>query len=568
MTSIIPGGLPSSIDGYQKLLNGLKALPPDLKWEETRNLCRMDLFFLLAFVLMRLDAMHPWIFQRCREVQAQPNGFLDLWSREHYKSTIITYALTIQEILKNPEVTIGIFSHTRPIAKAFLRQIKRELEANVVLKELFPDILWENANSQSPKWSEDEGIIVKRSGNPKEATVEAWGLVDGQPTSKHYGLRIYDDVVTRESVTTPEQIKKTTEAWELSDNLGTRDGIVRVIGTRYNLYDTYSVMIQRGAFTPRLHAATHNGRMDGKPVFFEQKVWDRKKKTQSRRMIAAQLLQNPLADEDARFMPLWLKPYEVRPRTLNISITCDPSLGRRKNSDNTAIAVIGYAKGGAKYLLDGYCHRMSLSQRWGYLRDLYNKWSAMPGVQNITVGYERYGQQADQEYFDERMRIEKIVFSIRELSWVRENDQSKEHRVDRLEPDFRNSRFYLPLSVWKDGRPHRWRADDDPESKSYQAVLWTPVADIIEAGGESITTTQQRAIDSGNDDLVCKAIKKVDNEKQIYDLTNRFIEEYLNFPFGEHDDLIDAASRIYDMEMIEPTIISKTSTDPAIYYDS
>ena len=44
---------------------------------------------------------------------------------------------------------------------------------------------------------------------------EAWGLVDGQPTSVHFMVRVYDDIITRESVTTPEQINKVTSAWEL-----------------------------------------------------------------------------------------------------------------------------------------------------------------------------------------------------------------------------------------------------------------------------------------------------------------------------------------------------------------
>ena len=47
--------------------------------------------------------------------------------------------------------------------------------------------------------------------------------MDGQPTSKHYRRMVYDDVVTRESVTTPEMIKKTTEAWELFRNLAPKE---------------------------------------------------------------------------------------------------------------------------------------------------------------------------------------------------------------------------------------------------------------------------------------------------------------------------------------------------------
>src|ERR1051325_9499999 len=179
-----------------------------------------------------------------REVQAAPDGRLDLWAREHGKSSIITFGLTIQDILRDAEITVGIFSHTRPVAQGFLHQIKRELETNGLLKQLYPQGLWAEPRRQAPKWSDEHGITVRRRGNPKEATVEAWGLVDGQPTGKHFSLRVYDDVVTRESVTTPQQGRKTTEAWELSDNLGVRGGRLRVIGTRYHLADTYHTMIE------------------------------------------------------------------------------------------------------------------------------------------------------------------------------------------------------------------------------------------------------------------------------------------------------------------------------------
>lgn len=181
---------------------------------------KADRFFLLTHLLRRPDAAHPWLYERCREVEREPDGRLDLWAREHFKSTLITYAGAVQEILRDPEITIGIFSHTRPIAKGFLRQIKTEFEGNETLKQLYPGILWQSPRKEAGKWSEDDGIVVRRKSNPKESTVEAWGLVDGQPTGKHFKLLIYDDVVTLESVTSPEMIAKVTNAWALSLNLG------------------------------------------------------------------------------------------------------------------------------------------------------------------------------------------------------------------------------------------------------------------------------------------------------------------------------------------------------------
>ena len=133
-------------------------------------------------LLRRPDVNRDWLFDRCREVQADPDGYLDLWARAHHKSTIITFGMTMQEILVDPECTTGIFSHTRPIAKWFLSVIKREMEDNQYLIELYPEIFWSNPSKQSPKWSEEGGLIIKRKSNPKEATLSAYGLVDGMPS--------------------------------------------------------------------------------------------------------------------------------------------------------------------------------------------------------------------------------------------------------------------------------------------------------------------------------------------------------------------------------------------------
>lgn len=562
---------------YCELAEAAWAWGGSLGWDQVEAwLGKADLFYFCSVLLRRADMQKQWIFDRCREVQASPNGHLDLWAREHYKSTVITFGLTIQDIVKDREITVGIFSHTRPIAKAFLRQIKLELESNARLFQIYPETLYQWPQKQSPKWSEDDGITVRRSGNPKEATVEAWGLVDGQPTGRHFRLRVYDDVVTRESVTTAEQIEKTTKAWELSDNLGMdaeKGGASRYIGTRYALYDSYSAMLVRKAVTPRIYPATHNGRFDGKPVLFSEAVWQDKLRNQGRTTVAAQLLQNPMADEGASFRMEWLRSFEVRPRTLNVYIMCDPSRGRSATSDNTAIAVIGIGAGGTKYLLDGFCHRMTLSQRWQSLRLMYHRWSEMAGVQHVEVGYERYGAQSDDEYFNEQMELEQrrglrnCFFPINELNWPREGGNSKQERVERLEPDFRNGRFYLPFNVLHEGKPSTWRVDTEIASRNFGVVEYQ--------AGAGLTRLQMQSVEGGSADLVCKPIIQRDpNAPGLregggrYDLTLRFIEEYSLFPFGMHKDLVDAASRVYDMDPIPPMAPSvMRGRDPVVYSD-
>lgn len=402
-----------------------------------RELCLTDLFFLLTRACKRRDIDRPWLFDRCGEVQASPDGYLDIWAREHYKSTIITFGKSIQDILFDPDnTTIGIFSHTRPIAKGFADQIKRELESNKFLIDLFPDVLYENPRAESPKWSLDSGLIVKRLTNPKEATVEAWGLVDGQPTSKHFSVLVYDDVVTRESVTTPDQIKKVTQAVELSLNLGASGGKRRFIGTRYHANDTYRTLIDRGTAIARIKPATSDGKVDGDPVFLSKQELDEKRRDQGPYVFSCQMLQDPLADNAMGFKEEWLKFYERLGDTSkwNKYILIDPASKKKKSNDYTVMLVIGLAPDNNYYLIDAFRDRLNLTQRAQKLFALHREHKPQ------AVGYEEYGMQSDIEHMKYVMEIENYRFNIKPLG----GSVSKEDRIRRLVPVYEQGRFFLP----------------------------------------------------------------------------------------------------------------------------
>ena len=110
-----------------------------------------DRYYLLIKLLGRVDMQHRWLCDRCREVEENPYGYLDLWARAHGKSSIITTAGIIQEIIRDPEVTIAIFSATKPLSQEFLAQIKNEFETNEDLKRIFADVLYENPRGRDQK---------------------------------------------------------------------------------------------------------------------------------------------------------------------------------------------------------------------------------------------------------------------------------------------------------------------------------------------------------------------------------------------------------------------------------
>ena len=174
---------------------------------------------------------------------------------------------------------------------------------------------------------------------------------------------------------------------------------------------------------------------------------------------------------------------------------------------------------------------MTHSERYAAIKGLRKVWMAMPGVQLVKVGYERYGSTSDLEYFDEMMQRDKDAFEIVELAWPREGPGSKIDRVQRLEPYFRAGRFYLP------------------------------------AVAKEETKAQARVKAEGQPFRVYSPTFRMDEEKRRYSLNKSLLDEYLVFPFGVHDDLIDAISRIEDIEAEPPLIIDERALEPEVFAD-
>jgi hypothetical protein len=62
-------------------------------------------------------------------------------------------------------------------------------------------------------------------------------------------------------------------------------------------------------------------------------------------------------------------------------------------------------------------------------------------------------------------------------------------------------------------------------------------------------------------------VKRRDHDGNVYSLNKGFIEEYLTYPFSAKKDLIDASSRLYDMEPVPPIIIDERALEPETFND-
>jgi phage terminase large subunit-like protein len=446
----------------------------DLSWV----LAREDLWFLTRYILSTKDYFnkgkdgiigYDWIFDRCRDTQFNSNRILDVWARFHWKSNIKTFALLIQEILKNPDITICIFSYNRPSAKKFLRQIQQEFETNALLRKLSWNSLLQgqiipDSMRDLPRNSLDEGITVNRLGNPREPTLMATGLVDSLEVGPHYQILNYDDVVTKDSVTSPDMIRKTTESWELSLMLSMPGSEFRYTGTFYAYDDTYNAMVKRG-IKPRIHPCYaldwENCITDPETEAFQKMAWH---------------FDQPVLYEDEHLRNLWNDLVgEDGPKTANMQLLCDPSAGLRlgfdredlrfydedprtigeegnkyilvdpanekKDSDYTSIWVLSANPDGILYAVDIVRDRMNLHERVQKLFQLHRRWKP------IEVRYEKYGMQADIEHIYYVQGKENYRFPIRKVPGPGQGIVAKDDRIERLIPLFKERKIYLPRQL-------------------------------------------------------------------------------------------------------------------------
>ena len=281
-----------------------KTDPKILEASVLRALILDDLWFVVYFVLGggRKTANHPFIVNACRMIEQGPKDFtLDVWSRGHFKTAIVSKAETLQHVLKNPEHANAILSFNKAAAKKILFELKETLQNSELLRLCFPDVIWQNCERDAPLWSWDEGLVLKRRSNMSEPTIGAWGLIEGMPTGSHFHRRVYDDITTQDVAKSIDMMEAIKVTFDSSQNLGLDGGHQRVVGTFYDHRDPLVYVRDKKNLdgTPkykiRVIPATDDGTANGKPVFISQEMLDNHK---GDRTFNCQQLCNPTPQSD------------------------------------------------------------------------------------------------------------------------------------------------------------------------------------------------------------------------------------------------------------------------------
>jgi hypothetical protein len=128
--------------------------------------------------------------QRCLEPGTKAAMFEP---RFCYKTTIATTGAIPWEVIRERDISIGLYHGVEEEAMDFLNVIQRVFDSNEFFAWLFPEFHVANGRTQS-RWNAHEMVVPARTRFYKEATVEV-GSVGGSSQGRHYDLWDLDDIV-------------------------------------------------------------------------------------------------------------------------------------------------------------------------------------------------------------------------------------------------------------------------------------------------------------------------------------------------------------------------------------
>lgn len=347
--------------------------PSDELREQMRHLARTSLYYL-AKVVLGYDKLVPHVHMpMCEFVNTvKATRRLKLMPRTHFKTTIWTIALTIQDIIRDCNVTILIVADTSTNASRFMREIQQHFEMNELFRWLFPKLIPKSFNRTV--WSQTE-MVVPRTRVCREPTVDAIGAMGGIE-SRHYDIIRPDDLVTEKCIRSDVEMEKLIEwAGGLESLLNSeKTGLIDFTGSRKKKGDLYEIQEKQygdGFEVQEIGPhATQHGRLakfwrrdieNGEPIFPEQNSLEflmRMKKFNPQRY-HAQYANSPKGsglnvfdDEDLRYWR-WSQDgrfiecvYDGRmflrmsPWAGERIVMYDPSRAEKKGSSQNAIIVL------------------------------------------------------------------------------------------------------------------------------------------------------------------------------------------------------------------------------------
>ena len=441
-----------------------------------------------------LGAFHKEQLHRIAEFRTLediPIRRLWLWSRGFFKTSLITEAHTLWLIVNNPNIRILIVSFSLEVAKKPFGVLRNHLIGNEDFRYFFREFCpVPNKEGKIEFGTTEYFVIPNRTKSLKEPTVMCAG-VGTNITGLHFDVQKIDDLVNKDSVSNDTQIQASKDYFSLLGPIFDNPTCPHqdVIGTIYHFNDLHSVILKNEKFSSSIIPVYNDRGVFAFPERISQEAFEKEilgDPNNNPYDIQSQYLLNPINPADAKFKEEWWKTYDDLPSGLAEYILCDPASTQKKKSDYTVIEVWGVDSEYNYYLLDGLRDRLRANDRVRAYVSMAKKLKRLKGAKYEELG----GRQGDLENINDEFIKQHIHISVKP---TKNTTATKVDRIEqRLVGQFHAGKIYFPKSI----------------------------------------------------------LKRSEFDGKTYDFVQQYKLEFLQFPFSEHDDILDCHSQLFDGDFI------------------
>ena len=228
--------------------------------ELVQQASKVSLYFFLKYIAGAYgpysditDHIHADVCNfRQRQLQAGSRAAVFL-PRSFFKSTICTHGAITWELLRDPNLRVGLVAANKEMAEQFMLPTKVTFEENPLFSALFPDYC--PRKSESGKvidgdWSSTKITLPNRTINADVPSIKCLGA-GGAAAGNHFDLLSVDDLVSDKELdasrsATSEMLKKGQWFSSNQDTLlvSPRTSRVFLAATRYAIDDPYEDIFQ------------------------------------------------------------------------------------------------------------------------------------------------------------------------------------------------------------------------------------------------------------------------------------------------------------------------------------
>jgi hypothetical protein len=417
-------------------VNQIYAFVKQEKKKEFREHLRKN-FYEFAKKICKYQDLDIIPHQSRSEFLIEHKNKLWLAPRDSFKSSLGNIAFACYMVTYFPDERGLITTSTHTKAIKFLREVKGILESPLYVE------LYEDVESDSG-WTTEQITVKTKKRITKEPSIMAGGI-DYSTTGMHFDWIVADDLVDEQTTTNIDQMNKTKRYFEeIIGNQLEPTGFANIIGTRWDYLDLYNHIIStlNHDFEIKVDKAIQDDGSLYFPSRLSREVLDRKKGLMSSYMFSSQYQQEPIANEDKRFLQENLRYIDIDrplPEEYQHFLLIDPALtdDLRQEGCFTALIYLQVDNLNNWYVPELYQLKANTDEVVNKIMDIViRKKLYSVHIENRQMGALNYA-------LNQKLREKNIQCKIEPLM---DRGRAKTSRIEGLESIQRQCKLYLPYS--------------------------------------------------------------------------------------------------------------------------